>query len=876
MAQGDHQSTATYDASPEARVAGVELIAPGTELGARYEIVRILGTGGYAVVYLARDRQLKTEVALKVLRGDRTSADAAARLRREASVSHTASSPNLVRIFDIEAAADALYLTMEYVPGHSLKSLLQSGPLRIDESIRIASEMLCGLADLHAAGVIHRDVKPGNVLLTAGGSVKLADFGLARRFDSDESHVTATGAIIGTAEYLSPEQLRGHEVDHRTDLYACGIVLYEMLTGESPFAAAHPIASWLARIDAAPPDVRRSRKDCPRWLARIVSRLLAPNPKNRYASAAEALEDLRWKRTPIGTWRKNVITRVSVLLFIVGCITVLSKVGLPTRRFANLVPLDDGVAAIGTRGQRLWEIRGVEPDSAMTYALARDADGRQLVAAVLRTRGDLSVHATRTLSFVDPLQGTVVRRVPLPSAGALFPLYPDRFIADSIEAVDLDHDGVSEIVITFDQVPDSPSYTVLYEMASQRVRLLFVGSGHHRFALATDLDGDGQDEILLAGINNGFGWYNALAALRVIPGVNRGFNEPPLFAVSPDRQGTPLRSLMFYALLPPGFMTRRLPVSRSDRTLRVNFVDGPGLKLDFGGFVTKHGRIDTRRAVAREAAYAANREAQRAAATGDLERARETAALAVTRAAEAREPLLVEAMQVQLARLLIRKGESRPADDLYSEITSRSSAADEIAYDAARSFHLAGAVPDAIRWYIRAFQLATQRDNNDPYGATEGLVYAYAEQNDWASADRALDQYAAAVPPDSAGRASWAREFVRIMRGGIPRTDVIALPSYPVDVLRYWDLEFAFRRGADPATLLKRIDPVLESSSRARSAVLSLHAELLSASGRKTEAGELALRALRLAEEDRSRATLVRAHYALIAERARRLRLPQR
>ena len=182
----------------------MRLFAPGTEIGRRFEIRAVLGTGGSAVVYEAFDRELKRRVALKVLRTDRTSEAALKRFRREVAIARDAASPRLVRVFDIGQAGDTVFLTMDLVEGESLRDLLARGPLAPKEACRVAVEVLRALADLHALGIVHLDMKPGNDLLGEGGEVKLADFCLARHWEGAETRVTETAWLVGTGESLSP------------------------------------------------------------------------------------------------------------------------------------------------------------------------------------------------------------------------------------------------------------------------------------------------------------------------------------------------------------------------------------------------------------------------------------------------------------------------------------------------------------------------------------------------------------------------------------------------------------------------------------------------------------------------------------------------
>ena len=204
----------TESVSPDAPApVPIRVLEPGTCLGRRYEIRRVLGAGGYAVVYLAYDRELRREVALKILRADRMSPGALARLRREAAIARDAASPRLVRVFDIGVSEAAVFLTLEVVEGESLRERLARGPLPIAEAVRLAAQILEGLRALHSLGIVHRDVKPGNVLLERDGGVKLADFGLALRIERAETRLTVGEGVLGTLDYVSPEQALGEEVD---------------------------------------------------------------------------------------------------------------------------------------------------------------------------------------------------------------------------------------------------------------------------------------------------------------------------------------------------------------------------------------------------------------------------------------------------------------------------------------------------------------------------------------------------------------------------------------------------------------------------------------------------------------------------------------
>ena len=291
-------TTQTFTSADEIESIPLRFFPPGTQLANRYEIRRVVDWGGSAIVYAAYDRDLRRDIALKVLRHDRVTDAVLRRFRREVAVARDASSPHLVRIFDIATSDGAIYLTMELVDGGSLRKRLAGTPLLpIEEVIRVASAIAEALDALHTPGIVHRDVKPGNVLLENNGGIKLGDFGLARYVASESVHASSAGAIVGTLAYLSPEQALGVHVDHRSDLYALGVVIFEMLTGTSPFHSRSELGGLLARMKSAAIDVRPLRADCPPWLARLVTRLLERHPRDRYQSARAIVEDLRRHKT---------------------------------------------------------------------------------------------------------------------------------------------------------------------------------------------------------------------------------------------------------------------------------------------------------------------------------------------------------------------------------------------------------------------------------------------------------------------------------------------------------------------------------------------------------------------------------------------------
>jgi eukaryotic-like serine/threonine-protein kinase len=257
----------------------------------RYRIQRKLGAGGMADVYLAEDQELGRRVAIKILNSRHGNDDQfIERFRREAKNAAALNHPNIVSIYDRGEAEDTYYIAMEFLDGRTLKELIVSrGAAPINVAIEYARQILSALRFAHRHGIVHRDIKPHNVLVDGEGRVKVTDFGIAR---AGTSQMTEAGSIVGTAQYLSPEQARGGEVDPRSDLYSLGIVLYELLTGQTPFDGETPVEIAMKHLSTPPQPPSKLRPDIPRELDLVVMRALAKNPDDRYQSADQMEADL--------------------------------------------------------------------------------------------------------------------------------------------------------------------------------------------------------------------------------------------------------------------------------------------------------------------------------------------------------------------------------------------------------------------------------------------------------------------------------------------------------------------------------------------------------------------------------------------------------
>lgn len=272
-------------------------------LAGRYEVGELIGRGGMAEVHIGYDSRLSRTVAIKVLRSDLArDATFQARFRREAQSSAALNHPSIVAVYDTGEeqvtsssgrTTTVPFIVMEYVEGHTVRSLLSGGdPVPIDEAVEIVAGVLSALEYSHREGIVHRDIKPGNIMLTPTGAVKVMDFGIARAIADSAATMTQTHAVVGTAQYLSPEQARGEVVDARSDLYSTGCLLFELLTGQPPFTGDSAVAVAYQHVREMPKAPSTITPDIPEVLDRVVLKSLAKDREDRYADAAHMRTDL--------------------------------------------------------------------------------------------------------------------------------------------------------------------------------------------------------------------------------------------------------------------------------------------------------------------------------------------------------------------------------------------------------------------------------------------------------------------------------------------------------------------------------------------------------------------------------------------------------
>jgi serine/threonine protein kinase len=275
----------------------------GRQIGT-YMIRRELGRGGMGIVYLADDMRLSRTVAIKALSPALShSPDVRERLLNEAKMAAALSHPGIATVYALEEIDGELYLACEYVPGAALRALLESGPLPIEDVIDVGAQLARALAEAHTKGIVHRDIKPENVIKTPSGVVKVLDFGLAKADYAMQARLTQTGMLVGTPAYLSPEQALGKDADFRTDIFALGLLMYELASGINPFAAK-TIPATIARIvDEDPPPLSDVQPNSVPELDRIIQRCLRKDPLARYRSTQEIVGDLERLRADLAAHR---------------------------------------------------------------------------------------------------------------------------------------------------------------------------------------------------------------------------------------------------------------------------------------------------------------------------------------------------------------------------------------------------------------------------------------------------------------------------------------------------------------------------------------------------------------------------------------------
>jgi serine/threonine-protein kinase len=273
-------------------ITPVEMLQKGSLIAGRYRMLEELGRGGMGVVYRAEDTKLKRTVALKFLPPELTHiSEVKERFTREAQAAAALDHPNICTVYEFDEAEGKAFISMAYIEGRSLKKKIGSGLLKLDEALRIAIQIAEGLRGAHKKGVVHRDIKSANIMVTDDGQAKIMDFGLARM--TEGTLITKDGTTMGTIAYMSPEQARGEEIDHRTDIWSLGVVLYEMFSGQLPFKGERDQSVVYSILNEKPRPVTDLRSELPAAIGQVVSKALEKNPNERYQHVEELRDDLK-------------------------------------------------------------------------------------------------------------------------------------------------------------------------------------------------------------------------------------------------------------------------------------------------------------------------------------------------------------------------------------------------------------------------------------------------------------------------------------------------------------------------------------------------------------------------------------------------------
>ncbi|UCD51667.1 MAG: protein kinase, partial [Phycisphaerales bacterium] len=348
---------------PPAAGPTADLPGPRLEAGSRighFRIEREIGRGGMGIVYLAQDITLGRSVAVKSLPPElMAERKVRSRLEREARLLASLSHPNIATIHEeVEEAEGTVYLVLEYVPGRTLAERIAAGPLRLAEALSIACQTAAALAAAHEHGIVHRDVKPGNIKITPEGNVKVLDFGLAKAMEEagtqgPQSTITQPGRVMGTPAYMSPEQAAGDPLDHRTDIWSLGVVIYEMLAGELPFQGATQQALMHSILHEEPQRLSHVRGGTPRELEHLLSKMLQKDPGKRHDSVKTFMTELDCIRRDASrsnervAWRRTKLRMTAVLAALIVCVSVvafmyLRRLTVDVPPSIAVLPFDDG------------------------------------------------------------------------------------------------------------------------------------------------------------------------------------------------------------------------------------------------------------------------------------------------------------------------------------------------------------------------------------------------------------------------------------------------------------------------------------------------------------------------------------------------------
>jgi len=563
--------------SAAARMPGV-----GDLLGGRFLLRKVLGTGGSGVVFAATDVQLDELVAVKVLYPHLVDAQGLERLRREVRAAR-GGNPHTAAVHDLHSAGGVHFLSMELVEGESLRERLRSdGLLPVDEVIRVGRQIASALAHLHGRGVVHRDVKPGNILLTADGTAKLCDMGLARPLERGLT-VTETAMVVGTPAYMGPEQATGAELVPASDVYALGLTLYQALTGKVPLTDDTALSTLMRRQKERPSGVRSQRPECPRWLGRLLARMLLPGPAERPSAAAveRALERRRYALRP----RRRTVAAAALVVAVAAAIPIAYSV-IRQRATVRVEVAGSEVHGVDATGRVTWRHPLGGPIIQSLHA-DLDGDGRQ--ETVVASSG-LPVTARDGRAF-DPARivalgrnGRVLTAVKVADIVPYwdFP-YRKEFIP-SLSTLDLDGDGRSELIANCRHPIFYPTVLLVYWPRWDRWDQVLEHSGY--IDAVASVPNRRLPTLCFVGVNNRLSMLRVVGEFAIVPPSGRvEGGRQPLMVDSGLSGDTSNLSWGWYTPLSTDYAgpQRARLLAESQGDLRVDLGGGHSLVLDRNG-----------------------------------------------------------------------------------------------------------------------------------------------------------------------------------------------------------------------------------------------------------------------------------------------------
>jgi len=523
--------------------AGAQPLAKGEVLAGRFVLRSQIGRGGAGTVFSAFDTKVGQEVAVKVLHADIQEGSQIERLRREVRASRPGH-PNAVAVYDLFDDDGRRFLTMELIEGHSVsQELAKIGNLPVEEAVAIGHQIAAALADLHAKGLIHRDVKPGNILLTSAGTAKLCDMGLARSTMRGGT-ITETEMVVGTPAYMAPEQALAGDLTAASDIYALGLTLFQCLTGEVPLQEDTAVATLMLRQRSRPPRVRKEQPESPVWFDRLLRQMLDPEPDRRPSAAAveRALVDRRvaLRLAPRG---RHVVAALFVGLAIIGSMIVYRAIAQP-RPAAIVETVGSEIVGFDDDGLELWR-HALDQARVKVLRADLDGDGSDEVLAVGTSEidaGGLSRLVQHSQVLILDATGEVITRL---DPEELIDNWPYRYrleVLPTLHGVDLDGDGWIEVVAVCRQRRYFPTEVLVFwpRWGVWEHVLSHPGSIYKVFPPRPGA----QSGFRFLGVNNRLAMYGVLGEMWVVPPDERG---APIKGLGPRTQAPPFGPLKLNA-----------------------------------------------------------------------------------------------------------------------------------------------------------------------------------------------------------------------------------------------------------------------------------------------------------------------------------------